>query len=408
MSVTHYIHENIERSINEDEHDRGFGDVKLPFRYTSPSIRGEGQFDFFFYWDTHFTQFALYACGYVDVAKDNIRNMLWLIDRHGFVPNYVGLDDRSQSPYLCRMVRDYFNQVSGIEGDIGFFRACAEGVRKEYHFWRTARFSPIGLCRYAHNDDEAACRDFYDGTLVGRLDFATDAPEAEKTRLGGHYLAGAEASCDFTLRFTDGRCLHFCQPDLNALLFEYERTLAQWAPKLGWDPVFFTDAAELRKERINRFLWSDDEGLFLDYDFVHRCHSVVPALTGYQTMYAGIATDEQAARMISKLSLFEREHGIAYTPDVPGCRQFQWAFPNVWPPMVSMMISGLLRYGYDEEALRIAAKYVATTDRLFERTGQLWEKTDAETGGVARGEYNAAAMIGWTAGVYLQAQELLH
>ena len=42
------------------------------------------------------------------------------------------------------------------------------------------------------------------------------------------------------------------------------------------------------------------------------------------------------------------------------------------------------------------------TRALFAKTGQLWEKTDAETGEVAGGEYDAAPMIGWTAGVYLE------
>jgi alpha,alpha-trehalase len=69
-------------------------------------------------------------------------------------------------------------------------------------------------------------------------------------------------------------------------------------------------------------------------------------------------------------------------------------------------MTGLQRYGFDADARRLARKYVATADRLFARTGRLWEKTDAETGEVAGGEYEAAAMIGWSAGVYLQALEL--
>lgn len=46
-------------------------------------------------------------------------------------------------------------------------------------------------------------------------------------------MANAGATCDFSPRFTEGRCLDFCPPDHNALLFEYEQTLAAWAPRPG-------------------------------------------------------------------------------------------------------------------------------------------------------------------------------
>lgn len=103
---------------------------------------------------------------------------------------------------------------------------------------------------------------------------------------------------------------------------------------------------------------------------------------------------------MSNLPLFEREHGIAITADVAGVRAFQWAFPNVWPPLVFTTVEGLRSYGFETHAKRIAEKFLATTESLFEKTGQLWEKTDAETGDVAGGEYDATPMMGWTAGVY--------
>jgi alpha,alpha-trehalase len=69
-------------------------------------------------------------------------------------------------------------------------------------------------------------------------------------------------------------------------------------------------------------------------------------------------------------------------------------------------VAGLRRYGFHTDATRIARKYLATSDALFARTGQLWEKTDALTGDVARGEYQAAPMLGWSAGVYLACTEV--
>jgi alpha,alpha-trehalase len=109
--------------------------------------------------------------------------------------------------------------------------------------------------------------------------------------------------------------------------------------------------------------------------------------------------------MRENLPLFEREFGVAVTEDRPFDRTYQWAFPNVWPPLVYVTVEGLRRYGFVADALRIAGKYIATANRLFEKTGQLWEKTDAITGEVAGGEYKAAPMLGWSAGIYVALAE---
>lgn len=400
QNVLEYIEKNFDRSVYRDEPGTGFGGVDLPFPYTSPSIKGEGHFSFFFYWDTYFTNLGLLRSGRTEIAKANILNMLWLIKRQGYMPNHVGIYNRSQSPYLCRMVKEYI----ACTGEESFLPECADGLRQEYHFWTTARNSPIGLNAHGHHETWAGCEVFYD-ELAGRLGLSTDVSAEEKRRMGGHFLANAEATCDFSSRFED-HCLDFCQVDLNALLYEYEQYLGDVSGKLGWkDASLWADRAAQRRERMNRYFWNDEKGFFLDYDFVNGRHSSVPALTGFNALAAGLASDEQAARMAANLPLFEREHGIAYTPDHAGCRMFQWAYPNVWPPMVYITVEGLRRYGYESDAQRIAGKYVRTAAALFEKTGRLWEKTDAETGEVSGSEYAAAAMIGWTAGVFLALQE---
>jgi neutral trehalase len=74
------------------------------------------------------------------------------------------------------------------------------------------------------------------------------------------------------------------------------------------------------------------------------------------------------------------------------------ASPDAFPP---------LDKGYKTEAQRIAQKNLATATTLFEQTGKLWEKTDAERGAVAAGEYDAPAMMGWSAGVYVACANYL-
>lgn len=404
--LTNYIHANWPRSIYRDAEGSGFLGMDLPHPYTSPCIKGEGRFSFFFYWDTYFTNLGLLRSGLADVARDNIRNMLWFISRQGYMPNHVGLFNRSQPPFLCRMVADYFQQLGGPASDPDFFRACCEGLRQEYHFWITARHSPTGLQRYGHHDTAEGCEHFYDTTVVKRLRFSPSAPREEKVLLGAHYLAEAESGWDFTPRFA-GRCLEHNPADLNALLYEYETFLESHAESLGWDDRGLWQArAAARRERMQTLLWCEEQGWFMDYDFVRSQPSAVPSLGAMAVLFSGLATPEQAARMAEKLPDFERPHGVAATPDLPAAEGFQWAFPNVWPPLVYLCVAGLHRYGMEEPARRIAEKYLATARSLFQRTGQLWEKTDALTGEVAGGEYDAAPMLGWTAGVYLALEEL--
>ncbi len=139
--------------------------------------------------------------------------MLWLIQEQGYMPNFVGIHNRSQSPYLQLMIRDYFDKV-GDESD-DFSRVCAEGLRKEYQFWMTARYSKTGLNHFGHHDDDKGCIDFYNQVLIDRLKFDPNIPDAEKSVKGGHFMAEAE-NWDFNQRYS-GRCLDHAAVDLNAL-----------------------------------------------------------------------------------------------------------------------------------------------------------------------------------------------
>lgn len=47
----------------------------------------DGIFNELYYWDTYFTNKALFAIGQLEQAENNVRNILYLIERFGYMPN---------------------------------------------------------------------------------------------------------------------------------------------------------------------------------------------------------------------------------------------------------------------------------------------------------------------------------
>jgi alpha,alpha-trehalase len=66
---------------------------------------------------------------------------------------------------------------------------------------------------------------------------------------------------------------------------------------------------------------------------------------------AGIASEEQAKRVVENLPDFEAPGGLLTSTRVTGS---QWDAPLVGRPLQLIAVQGLLRYGYEEDAKRLA------------------------------------------------------
>lgn len=107
--------------------------------------------------------------------------------------------------------------------------------------------------------------------------------------------------------------------------------------------------------------------------------------------------------------MLETEHGIVTCERMDHVRgNFQWGYPNGWPPMQIIAVGGLLRYGYTEDARRVAAKFLSLIEKCFRDTEHLWEKYDVVEGSAnALAEYETPAMLGWTYGAYRYLGKIL-
>ena len=378
--------------------------IGLPYPYTTPCI--SGMFQELYYWDTYFTNVGLLLSGMTAQAKHNIDNMLFLVNTYGKMPNgnrtyYL---NRSQPPFLSQMVRELFE----VTGDTDWLREHAyPALEKEYTFWMTKRVCPSGLNRYGC--DLTRDEDYIDIADYFATRISQPLPESQSVRLqwGKSMMALAESGWDCTSRFAlDAH--EYAPADLNSLLYQMETNMAYFAAVLGKDRDVWLARADNRRELMTAHLWSGERGVFCDRNTSADTLNHMVSAAAFYPLFVGAATKEQAAATVRALPFLEHEHGIACCEKLDDLLSLQWDYPHGWACLHYIVIQGLLRYGYTEDARRIAEKYVTTVARNFEKTGNLWEKYNVVTGGIsATLEYDTPPMMGWSAGVYLFCEALI-
>ncbi len=395
--VLNYIKESIGKTLRPaSDVDPSGKSIPLPYPFHVPCI--SVHFQNLFYYDTYFLNRGLIALGDIKQAENNVNDILYLVDRLGFMPNSNRLDmtNRSQPPYLCMMVKDIYEATGNKE----WLRTAYPLIGKEYEFWITKRNTPYGLSRHHHDATQEYLADFYEHLKKVRLPL-TATSDDEKISIAGHRLAEAEAGYDFTPRF-DGRCSDFIPVDLNSNLYLYEVTMSGFAGILqNGESKLWMDRAVERKQRINQLLWNENRGLYLDYDMKNERPSDVTSLASFQPLWTGCASVEQAKRVKAHLKRYEFTHGVVPCEAATHDFIYQWDYPNTWPPHSLMVAEALSRYNYKKDADRIRSKFVNMVHAVFLSTGTLWEKYNAVEGNVkVKEEYKTPPMIGWTAGIY--------
>lgn len=88
--VNHWINTVRTQTSKENE-------IPLPYPVTVP-CENQG-FTYFFYWDTYFANIGL-LYDMPNQALNNLRNMKYLVERYGFIPNanLTNMLNRSQPP----------------------------------------------------------------------------------------------------------------------------------------------------------------------------------------------------------------------------------------------------------------------------------------------------------------------
>lgn len=130
--------------------------------------------------------------------------------------------------------------------------------------------------------------------------------------------------------------------------------------------------AKMRQARMHKLMWDERTGMFHDYDTVKKQRTTYESATTFWTMWAGLASPLQAASLVLKaLPRFEEFGGlVSGTEESRGEISLhrpnrQWDYPFGWAPQQILAWCGFLNYGYNDEAHRLAYKWLYMVIKAF-------------------------------------------
>ena len=392
-----YINEHWDETVRKPD-DVIHGNIRIPYNFTVPCAKE--LFTDFYYWDTYFTNIGLMLCGRLDQARSNLDVMSFFVDLLGYVPNANHITDRSQPPLFTRGVYDMYR----FTGDKAVILRYIDQLIREHEFFVRERTAYEGLCAWSTAMTEEELMD--SKWIFNRVGEPMPEKREDVLRLARDLYSIAESGWDFNPRFNtpEGRFRtgEFVQIDLNCLLCDAELKIAYMLREIGRDDdaMVFDDYASERAGLINKILRDPSTGLYLDYNYKKGTFSSVPSAASFYPYFCGVSDDKDSA--LKLLSMLELPHGLSTCINRPGDRFMQWDYPAMWPSNVYFAVTALESLGLSGDAERIAKKYVDNVTDVFAKTGSLWEKYDAEKGGVSvTSEYETPRMLGWSAGVFL-------
>ena len=404
---------------------REHGLLYLPRPYVVPG----GRFNEMYGWDSYFIQVGLLRDDQLGDASDLVENFLYEIEHYGTIlnANRTYFLSRSQPPFLTRMILAVYEKTR----DNAWLRGTLPAIERYYRFWTTEPHTvpDAGLSRYfdrgegpapevmADEKDEQGRTHYDRAREYYRTHDVTDYDESlyydsRRDRLTDLFYKGdrsmRESGFDPSNRFgaLNVDVIHYAPVCLNTLLYVMEDDTGRIMETLGDTSAgaMWRSRAASRRDLINTLMWDEEAGLYYDYNFRTRQRRRYDFATTFFPLWAGIASPAQAARLRENLSRFEAPGGLLTSTEVTGN---QWDAPFGWAPLQMIAVDGLRRYGFHEDANRIAAKFVSLVAKEFDEHGTIVEKYD-----VRRRESDVAADIkfgysanqvgfGWTNGAVL-------
>jgi hypothetical protein len=161
---------------------------------------------------------------------------------------------------------------------------------------------------------------------------------------------------------------------------------------------FLRTTSMLTKDAINNNMWDEEKGFYFDLQDNNE-RAPVKTIAAFWALVSGVANDDQAKRLVSWLNdetAFNRIHRV------PVCAADEEEYDefggywrgSVWAPTNTMVIYGLLKYGYYDLAKEIALNHLENIVTVFEATGTIWENYPSDH--ISSGNADKKDFVGWS------------
>ena len=322
-----------------------------------------------------------------------VRAILLSQSANGVVPNVDAANgtspDRSQPPVGAYIVLKNYERNPDLEQ----LRWVYPRLKKWHEWWLA---------------DRGDGQPWRDGNRDGLLEWGSD--RGSTFSVGGRgFLVQAkwESGMDDSPMYDDVAynpktyTLELDDVGLNSLYALDAECLAKIAAILGYQEDNRRFAAEYDrvKSLVRKLLWNEQDGIFENRYWDGRFSQRLSP-TNFYPLLAGIATPEQAKRMVREHLLNPAEFWGKYViPTIarndPAFQdQYYWR-GDIWGPTNYLVYQGIDRYGEDEAALEFAEK----SHELFMEDWQAHQRTNEQYyawGGSAGGDvhYTWGALLG--------------
>ncbi len=299
-------------------------------------------------WDSVFHSMGNVAISH-ELAADTLRAMLQSQDEDGFIAHMVmreGHSDVTQPPVLAWGVLNYIQKT----GDTS--------VLPEFY---------------------PALRRFMDWIIANRDSNHNHLYEWYVHRDSVNCRCG-ESGMDNSPRF-DGVAEMDCI-DFSCYMAHEARCMSILAQKLGntADVARFDELYSNIRRAVNETLWSEEDGMYFDYDIERGKLHRVWAVSSFLPLFAGICPPDRAKRLISHMTDPKRFWTEKPLPSIalddPTFGDDMWRGP-VWINMNYMVMLGLREYGYTELATMLRRQTLDLVSHWYQNDGVLYEFYDS-------------------------------
>ncbi|KQS62454.1 uncharacterized protein Dere_GG20601, isoform B [Drosophila erecta] len=356
-------------------------------------------------------------------ARGMIDNYLELVRQYGFVPGCgrIYCAGRSNPPLLIMMVKAYVE----VTKDEQYAIEALPLLETEYETFITKHSVQVkGRTMYQYRDFSAGPRpEAYREDLecvanirspLSREVMYTELKSAAES--GTNFSSRWFVTADGTNKgsFRDTKTSAIVPVELNCIVFRSGKILAEFNRKAGNSKKAdeYQDRACGLVRAIRNNLWNAQAGIWLDYDLVNNKPRNYFCCTNFAPLWARafplVDTDKVSKGVMQYIKANELDAqygGVPYTMNKESGQD--WDHPNVFPPMMFLIIEGLENLGTPPAkamSKRWAHRWLKSNYAAYKYESFMFEKYYCEEFGTSGGvsPEHTPVGYGWTNGVIIE------